>query len=134
MGIAKSVSAANGTPGTRYPNLFVLSAEPRFPHTNAELEDVILKEIEKIKAEPVTAVELAKAKNHLRMGYIKSLDSNPEIASILSYYEVLLGDYKYFADYLNVVDRVTPRDIQNAVKLYFSKENRTVGKLNKTKD
>jgi predicted Zn-dependent peptidase len=134
LGIAKSISASNGTPGTRYPNLFVLSAEPRFPHTNAELEEVILREIEKIKAEPVTAGELAKAKNHLRMGYIKSLDSNSEIASILSYYEVLLGDYKYFANYLNIIDKVTPNDIQNAVKRYFNKDNRTVAQLNKTKD
>jgi predicted Zn-dependent peptidase len=132
--IAKSVSASNGTPGTRYPNLFVISAEPRFPHTNAELEEVIIREIEKIKAEPVTAVELTKAKNHLKMGYIKSLDSNSEIASILSYYEVLLGDYKYFANYLNVIDKVTPGDIQNAVRLYFNKNNRTVATLNKGKD
>lgn len=134
MGIAKSVSAFNGTPGTRYPNLFMISAQPRFPHSNAELEEVILKEIEKIKTEQVAAVELAKAKNHLRMSYIKSLDSNSEMASILSYYEVLLGDYKYFADYLNIIDKVTPRDIQNAAKSYLNKENRTVATLNKTKD
>ncbi len=133
MGIAKSVSASNGTPGTRYPNLFVISAEPRFPHTNTELEDVILGEIEKIKTEPITAAELAKAKNHLKMGYIKSLDSNSELASTLSYYQVLLGDYKYFANYLNVIDKVSPKDIQNAVKLYFNKDNRTVGELIKTK-
>lgn len=134
MGIAKSVSAGNGTPATRYPNLFTISAEPRFPHNNQELEEVILREIEKIKSEPITALELAKAKNRLRMGYIKSLDSNSEIASTLSYYEVLLGDYKYFANYLNVIDRVTPADIQKAVKLYFNKENRTVATLNKPKD
>ncbi|MGV8059364.1 MAG: M16 family metallopeptidase [Smithellaceae bacterium] len=134
MGIAKSVNASNGTPGTRYPNLFVISVQPRFPHTNAELEEVILREIEKIKTEPVTAVELTKAKNHLKMGYIKSLDSNSEIASILSYYEILLGDYKYFANYMTVIDQVSQKDIQNAVKLYFNKDNRTVATLNKTKD
>lgn len=133
LGIAKSVSAGNGTPGTRYPNLFIISAEPRFPHTNAELEEVILREIEKLKTEPVSAAELTKAKNQLRMEYIKSLDSNSEIASTLSYYEVLLGDYKYFADYLNVIDRVTPTDIQKAVQLYLNKENRTVATLNKAK-
>lgn len=134
LGIAKSISASNGTPGTRYPNLFVLSAEPRFPHTNAELEEVILREIENLKTQPVSAVELTKAKNHLRMGYIKSLDSNSKMASILSYYEVLLGDYGYFANYLNIIDKVTPHDIQNAVKRFFNKDNRTVAKLNKTKD
>lgn len=129
-GIAKSVSAGNGTPGTRYPNLFTIAAEPRYPHTNKELEEIINREIERTKNELVTEAELAKAKNHLKMGYIKSLDSNSEIASILSYYEVLLGDYKYFADYLKVIDKVTPADIQKAAKLYFNNENRTVATLN----
>jgi predicted Zn-dependent peptidase len=131
MGIAKSVSASNGTPGTRYSNLFTISAEPRFPHTNTQLEEVIIREVEKIKFEPVSSSELTKAKNHLRMGYLKSLDSNSEIASLLSYYEVLLGDYRYFANYLNKIDRVTIDDIQNAAGLYFSKDNRTIAFLDK---
>ncbi len=134
QGIAKSVSASNGTPGTRYPNLFLISAEPRYPHTNAELEKAILREIEQIKEQPVSAVELTKAKNHIRMQYIKNLDSNSEMASILSYYEVLLGDYKYFANYLNVIDRVSSSDIQNAAKKYFNKVNRTIAQLSKAKD
>jgi predicted Zn-dependent peptidase len=134
MGIAKSISASNGTPGTRYPNIFIISAEPRFPHTNSQLEEIILREIDKIKTQPISSAELAKAKNHLRMGYVKSLDANAELASTLSYYEVLLGDYRYFANYLNVIEKVSPDDIQNAVKLYFNKDNRTVGELNKTKD
>jgi predicted Zn-dependent peptidase len=134
MGIAKSVSASNGTPGTRYSNLFTISAVSRFPHTNSQLEEVIILELEKMKSEPVSAAELTKAKNQIRMGYIKSLDSNSEIASTLSYYEVLLGDYKYFANYLNVVDQISISDIQKAVKLYFSQENRTIAELNKKKD
>jgi len=133
-GIAKSISASNGTPGTRYPNLFIISAEPRFPHTNSQLEEIILQEIDKIKSQPISAAELDKAKKHLKMGYIKSLDSNSELASTLSYYEVLLDDYRYFANYLKAIEKVSPSDIQNAVKLYFSKENRTVAELNKMKD
>jgi predicted Zn-dependent peptidase len=133
-GIARSISAANGTPGNRYPNLFIISAEPRFPHTNAELEEAILGEMEKMKRQPVSDQELNKAKNHLRMGYLKSLDSNSEIASTLSYYEVLFGDYRYFADYLKSIDRVTINDIQSAISLYFDKDNRTIAVLNKKND
>ncbi|PKN70696.1 MAG: insulinase family protein [Deltaproteobacteria bacterium HGW-Deltaproteobacteria-12] len=134
LGVAKSISAYNGTPGTRYPNLFMISAEPRFPHTNSQLEKIILREIDKIKSQPISTAELHKAKKHLRMGYIKSLDSNSQLASTLSYYEVLLGDYRYFANYLNTIEKVSPGDIQNAVKRYFSKENRTIAELNKKKD
>jgi predicted Zn-dependent peptidase len=137
MGIAQSVSASNGTPATRYPNLFTIFSKPRYPHTNAELEEVILNEIEKIKTEPVTDTELAKAKNQLRMEYIKNIDSNGELAAILSYYEVLLGDYEYFSNYLKMIDKVSADDIQRAARLYLNKENRTVAVLdrdNKKKD
>jgi len=134
QGLAKSVNAYNGTPGVKYPNLFLISAEPRHPHTNAELEKAIFGEIEKLKEQPISAAELAKAKNHIRMQYIKNLDSNSELASALSYYETLLGDYKYFANYLNMIDRVSATDIQNAAKKYFNKNNRTVGRLSQAKD
>jgi predicted Zn-dependent peptidase len=131
MGIAESVSASNGVPATRYPNLFTIFAKPRYPHTSAELEDVILREIETIKTQPVTDTELAKAKNQLRMNYIKNLDSNGELAAMLSYYEVLLGDYRYISNYLNITDKVSAGDIQKAAKLYLNKENRTIAVLNK---
>ncbi len=134
MGIAESVDASNGVPATRYPNLFTIFAKPRYPHTNAELEDVILREIEKIKTQPVTDTELLKAKNQLRMDYIKNLESNGELASSLSYYEVLLGDYRYISNYLNIIDKVSAEDIQKAAKLYLNKENRTIAVLNKKKD
>lgn len=134
MSIAESVSASNGTPATRYPNLFTIFANPRFPHTTVELEDVIFREIEKIKTQPVHDSELAKAKNQMKMDYITSLDSNSKIASVLSYYEVLLGDYRYFANYLKMIDKVSAADIQKAAKLYLNKENRTIAALNRKKD
>jgi len=134
MQIAESVSASNGMPGTRYPNLFTISAKPRHPHTNAELEVIILKEIEKLKTEPISDAELAKAKNQLKMGYIQSLDSNTELASTLSYYEVLLGDFRYFSNYLTTIEKVTGADIQKASQLYLNSKNRTIAVLNKKKD
>ena len=134
MQIAQSVSAYNGLPANKYPNLFAIFAGPRHPHTTVELEEIILREIEKIKTQPVTDAELAKAKNRLRMEHIQSLDSNSKIASIISYYEVLLGDYKYFYDYLNKIDKVTASDIQKAANIYLNKENRTIAVLEKKKE
>ena len=134
MQIAESVSISNGVPGTRYPNLFTIFAKPRHPHTNTELEEIILQEIEKIKTEPVSAAELAKAKNQLKMGYLQSLNSNTELASTLSYYEVLLGDFRYFSNYLNTIEKVTGADIQKAAQLYLNSENRTIAVLSKKKD
>ncbi len=134
MQIAESISASNGVPGTRYPNLFTIFAKPRHPHNNTELEEIIIKEIDKIKTEPVSDAELAKAKNQLKMGYLQSLDSNAELAEILSYYEALLGDFHYFSNYLTNVEKVTGADIQRVARLYLNSENRTIAVLNKKKD
>ena len=65
---------------------------------------------------------MAKAKNQLRMNYIRNLDSNGELASMLSYYEVLLGDYRYISNYLNIIDKISAEDIQKAAKLYLKKK------------
>ena len=132
--IAESISASNGIPGSRYPNLFTIFAKPRHPHTNLEMENNILQEIEQLKNEPVTEAELTKAKNHLKIGYIQSLDSNTELASTLSYHEVLLGDFRFFSNYLDCIEKVTADDIQKAARLYLIKENRTIAVLNRKKD
>ncbi|MGB5217316.1 MAG: pitrilysin family protein [Smithella sp.] len=129
--IAKSVSTINGIPASRYPNLFTIFAQPRHPHTNKELEEKILQEIEKLKTDSVPEEELVKAKNNIKMSYIQSLDSNGEIASTLSYYEVLLGDYQYFADYPDKIDKVTAEDIRKAAVTYLNNSNRTTAVLNK---
>jgi predicted Zn-dependent peptidase len=68
------------------------------------------------------------------MGYLQSLDSNVELASILSYYEVLLGDFRYFSDYLSNIEKVTSADIQRAARLYLNSKNRTIAVLNKKKN
>ena len=131
--IAKSVSVTNGLPASRYPNIFAISAEPRHPHTNAELEEAILQEIEKLRTQAVTDEELTKAKNNIKMDYIKHLDSNSEIASMLSYFEVLMGDYRYLTDYLRNIEKVSADDIRKAAEVYFNKNNRTIAVLNKDK-
>lgn len=129
--IAQSVSAVNGLPASRFPNLFAIFAQPRHPHTNAELEENIHREIDLLKEQPVPEDELIKAKNNIKMTYIQNLDSNSELASVLSYYEALLGNYQYFADYLEHIDKVTAEDVLNTVKTYLNKDNRTTAFLNK---
>jgi predicted Zn-dependent peptidase len=131
MQIAESISVNNGTPAARYPNLFTIFARPRHPHTNDELREAILQELENIKNNPVPNEELAKAKKQLKMDYLKSLDSNSDLSSILSYHELLQGDYRYFSNYLSIIDKLTAADIQAAAVKYLSAENRTIAVLNR---
>ncbi len=46
--IATDIGAFDA-PGSRYPNLFVISANPRAPHTVKEVEDAILAELDLLK-------------------------------------------------------------------------------------
>ena len=134
MQIVDRISAYNGLPGSRYPNLFTIFATPRHPHTNTDVENIILQELERLKKEPVTDEELTMAKNKLRVAYISTLDSNAQLASILSYYEALTGDYRHFSDYLKNIDKVTAQDIQQAANTFLTKENRTIATLERKKD
>ena len=128
-GIAKSIHTANGVPGSKYPNLFVIFAKPRHPHSNADVEVSIYEEIERIKANSVSRRELEKAKNQVKADFIRSLDSNLELASMISYFETLLGDYRYITNHLKIIEKVTAEDIMRVAKKYLIAENRTVANL-----
>jgi zinc protease len=45
---------------------------------------------------------------------------------MLSYYEALLGDYRYLTGYTAAIDKITPEDIRQAARTYLTRENRTV--------
>lgn len=126
---AESVWTANGMPGARYPNLFVVFAVPRDPHTASEVEASIVEEMERLKREPVSSRELDKAKNQMRADYIKGLDSNEGLAGTLSYYESLLGDWRYFTTHIDVIEKITADDVMRVAKKYLLKENRTAAVL-----
>ncbi len=129
--IAEDVSAANGMPAARYANLFMVTATPRHPHTAEELEQAIYEEIDKLKKEPVKKQELEKIINQLRADFIRDLSSNSGLASRLSYYEIITGDYRYLTGYIERIEKVTPKDVMAAATKYLTEENRTVAVLKK---
>lgn len=128
-GIAKSIVTANGVPGSKYPNLFVIFAKPRHPHTSTEVELSIYEEIKRIKTNAVSTRELEKSKNQLKADFIKNLDSNLELANMISYFEILIGDYRYITNHIKIIEKVTPEDIMRVANKYFIPENRTVANL-----
>ena len=130
-GIAESVQTANSFPGVRYPNLFTIFAAPRQPHTCTELETEIYHEIEKLTLYPVAPEEIEKTKNQIKADFIRSLASNAGLASKLSYYEILTGDYRYLTNHIQVIEKITPEDIIRVAKKYLTKENRTVATIAK---
>ncbi|HOG15968.1 MAG TPA: pitrilysin family protein [Syntrophales bacterium] len=128
-GLAESVDAANGLPASRYPNLFAIFATPRHPHSARELEEAIFAEIDLLKSEPVEERELTKIKNQVKANYLRGLNANEGLAGILSYYEALLGDYRYAARHADRIERITSADVHRAARKYFDAANRTVATI-----
>ncbi|MBN1361836.1 MAG: insulinase family protein [Sedimentisphaerales bacterium] len=130
--VAVAASGFQGLPGDKYPGLFLFYAVPARGHTNAECEQALQAEIERLKREPVTPEELAKAKTRARASLVRQLDSNSGLASQLTFYEVLTGDWRNLFRQLDRIDKVTAEDIQRVANRYFTTSNQTVGVIETT--
>jgi len=124
--IAASVDVWNGTPGERYDNLFIIHAEPATGVTVENLEKAIYAELGKMNN--VSADELARIRNSIESEMVFGLSSNEGLASLLSYYQTLTGDWSSVVQYLDAVRSITPGDVAR-VSTYLSPGKRTVGIL-----
>jgi predicted Zn-dependent peptidase len=127
--LAASVFTGSGYPGTRAPNLFVVGATPLAPHTPAEVERAIYKELDRLKAEPVSKEELEKVLNNLDASLVRSLRSNSGLASQIAYFQTVSGDWRYVLRAREQIAAVTTADIQRVASQYLTKSNRTVATL-----
>lgn len=127
--VAVSVDADTSFPGARTPNLFVVSAVPRAPHTTAEVEAEVYRELERLQTEPVTQKELEKVLNNLDASLIRSLRSSSGLAGSLAFYQTVIGDWQYLVRGRDRIAAVTAEDVQRVAKQYFTKSNRTVATL-----
>jgi predicted Zn-dependent peptidase len=131
--IAIYASGFQGMPGAKYPSLFLFYAYPARDHTGQECEEAICEEIEKLKNELVSPEELAKAKTRARAGLVRQLASNSGLAAMLTFYEVVTGDWRDLFGQLDKIDKVTAEDIQRVANEYFTTKNRSVGIINTIK-
>ncbi len=123
------INTIQGLPGARYDNLFVFYAVPRYPNTNEDVEDAIYEEIERLKTEPVSEKELQKVRNRIDANFIRGLDSNQGLASMLAFFEVVANDWKYILRQREIFKKVTPEDIMRVAKKYFINDNKIVAYL-----
>ncbi len=128
-GLTSEAPSAFDGPSDRYPNLFIIDATPKAPHSTEEVETAIYEEIEKLKAEPVSEWELERTKNRSRVNELTRLASNRWLAFSLSGYFVRFGDWRTIVSDYNRNMAVTPEDIQRVAKKYLVPENRTVATI-----
>ncbi len=114
-----------GAGGSRYPNLLVIDATPRYPHTVAEVESAIYAELDKLKREPVSLVELKRARNRLVTDGLRQMRTNSGLARMLSSYQAL-GSWHYLVDYAKNIEVIDPPKLLAFANRYLTATNRTV--------
>jgi predicted Zn-dependent peptidase len=128
--LATSVSSFSA-PGSRYPNLFIVSATPRAPHTVPEVEKAIYEELDRLKTEPMSERELQQALNQLEFEESRQMVSNGGLAHNLTEYQAVAGDWRYLIEHRKKVAAITAADVMRVAKQYFTRDNRNVGFITK---
>lgn len=126
---AAYVGCFNGWPGDKYPSMFLIYA---IPTPGTSLDDIakeIDEEIERLKTEPIKQEELKKVKSQAKADLIYSLDSNPGIAMLLTNYYVKLGDWREIFREVDMIERLTPKDIQDYAKKYLRANGKNIGEI-----
>jgi predicted Zn-dependent peptidase len=127
--LALAAQGFSGYPGEKYPNLMLFYAQTAPGRTVDEVAAALSKEIERLKTEPVSALELERVKTQARADLLRSLNSNMGMAFALVDYEVKTGSWRNLFKELDAIAAVTPADIQRVAQATFRPENRTIGKL-----
>ena len=120
-------------PGDRYPNVFLIGAVPRAPHTPQEVEAEILNEVKRLADKPVEERELQKIRNQVEASFLYPIRSNAGLAAQLSYFEVLTGDWNNMTAYKQALIAATPARVQEVARKTFVPSNLTVAVLSRPK-
>lgn len=118
-------------PGNRYPNLFVVSANPRAPHTVKEVEDAIMAELDLLKTTPVVERDLQRILNKMDYEEARRMGTNGGLARNLTEFEAIAGSWRYMTEQRAKIAKVSAADIMRVAKEYFTNENRTIGYITK---
>ncbi len=127
--LVQNFSCSASTPGSRLPNLFFVYASIRHGHTAQEVLKSFDEEAERILTEGIEAKELKKAKKNLMAQWYFEMQSNADLAGILSYFEAVAGTWKYILKHPKEIESVTDKDIQNVVGRYLQPQRRRAAVL-----
>lgn len=124
--IALAAESDSTFPAGRYPNLFLFFLAPTMGHTVEENQKALDDLLAKFEATKVDAETLARVKTKARASVIRRLDSNSELASLLTTFYSAYGDWRKLFTTLDDYNKVTADDLQRVAKQYFVTGSRTV--------
>jgi zinc protease len=125
-GLASAVSG--GLVPTEDPFLYTISLTATEGTPLDRLEEAVLTELERVRAQGVTPHELAKAKRQLRARLVFEQDSITNIAHQLGYFETI-ASWRYFPSIGDQIDGVTLDQVGAVAATRLKATNRTVGRF-----
>jgi zinc protease len=109
-----------------HPNLFYAVAIVQPGRKPDDAINALIAELDRLKAEPISAHELQRTKNQFARDYIISRDSNQQKALHLAHAAVIHNDITTADGEFDIFQNITAADVQRVAKTYFTPENRLV--------
>ena len=122
--IAQDVSAFEASAALS--SQFIITSTARSGHTLSEIEKVIQEEIDKLKADPPTDVEVQRAVNQFEASFLDRLEGAAGKADQLNYYYTLTGNPDYFNEDVSRYKAVDAKDVQTMGITYLKDNARVV--------
>jgi zinc protease len=125
--VATSVSGGHSAHLDPFP--FKLMIQPRSEVQPDKIEQILYQELERVRTNLVSEMELQKAKNTAVADFYRSMKTISGKADLLGTYEVIFGDYHELFKTVDRINSVTREDLRRVAMKYFSPKNRTVAFL-----
>lgn len=123
-----AANAGGGLSETLDPYIYNIAVTINEGRTLEEAEAVLLGEIERVQRDGVTLAEMERARKQARAAFAFATESVTNQAYWISQSSVL-GDLRWFTDYLERLDAVTLDDVQQVAQKYLNPETRVTGWL-----
>jgi zinc protease len=128
----KAVSAGMSANGMHDPGYAMAYAQLKPDQSIDEAQQILLKTVEGLAAEPPTQEEVDRAKSRILKNYELSLTNSQNVGLMLGGYAGD-GDWRTLFLTRDEVKKVTPADVARVAAAYLKSSNRTVGEFIPTK-
>ena len=123
-----ATSAWSSSGSRKDPSLFFVGATARRGVDADTLQKALAEQLEIIKNAPPTEQEMQAAKNQLEAYLIFQNDSVSDQGEQLGYYNTV-NSWRYLETLIPKIKTVTPEQVQETAKKYFTENNLTIGKF-----
>ena len=124
----KAVGASMSAGGMHDPGVALVFAQLKPDQSIDEAQQILLKTVEGLAAEPPTQEEVERAKSRMLKNIELALTNSQTMGMMLGGY-VGDGDWREFYLSRDEISKVTPADVARVAKAYLKSSNRTLGEF-----